>query len=401
MADFHYTARNSQGEKVNGTLTVSTKQDALSHLANQSLFPISVEPAKAEISINLFAGRVNGQTLATFYIQLSSLLKSGVPLLRALAVLRDQTTNNRLKETLDDIYSRVEDGTTLGDAMARHNSVFSSIGINMVIAGGEGGFLEDALRRVGHFTEQQEDLKSRTMGALAYPAILSLFGTIVVVALLIFVVPSFAPMFDSLAEKGALPWMTSALLAISDFCGKWWPLFVVLVAGFVFGFQYALTTEKGRYLFDLIKIKIPMAGSIFLSLAIARFCRVFGTTLQNGVPIVKAIEISKYSCGNAILSETITDAAESLSAGEPLATPLAKSGHFPQTITEMISVAEEANTLDSVLTETADALEERTNRRLDIMVKMLEPLMLMVMAGIVLCIVMALILPILLMGQTI
>jgi general secretion pathway protein F/type IV pilus assembly protein PilC len=306
-----------------------------------------------------------------------------------------------LKEVLADVYHRVEEGATLGEAMARYPKVFSELAVNMVKAGGEGGFLEEALDRVAAFTEQYEDLKSRTTGALAYPAVLGTVGTIVVSVLIVFFVPKFATIFDSLRERGELPVLTDWLLWFSDAVRRWGLVVLGAVVVALLLVRTRLATDAGRRTADLLKMKIPLLGGIFRNLAVARFCRVLGTMLRNGVPILKSLEVSREAAGNRVLSDAIEEASENISAGQTLAGPLAASGHFPQTVVEMISVAEESNTLDSVLVEIADGLERRTTRRMDLAVRLIEPMMLLFLAGIVLVVVMALLMPVIKMSSTI
>jgi type II secretory pathway component PulF len=342
--------------------------------------------------------RVRGNVMATVYNQLAALLRSGVPLLRSLAVLRDQTSNKNLKAILSEVHHKVEDGATMADAMQRFPRAFSEMAVNMVRAGQEGGFLEDALERVATFTELQEELKGRTLSAVAYPAILGTVGTTVVVGLIVFFVPKFAVMFDRLRERGELPWMTDALLGLSSFSRQWgWlALLMAIVVGI---FVYLrLQTEEGRQTSDRIKLKLPVAGSIFQAFAVARFCRVLGTLLHNGVPILKALEISRDASGNRVISAAVGAAADNISSGQTLAAPLAASGHFPKMVVEMIAVAEESNTLDKVLVDMADSLERRTSRQLDLLVKLLEPLMLVVLACVILLVVIALLVPIIKMA---
>jgi general secretion pathway protein F/type IV pilus assembly protein PilC len=400
MPDFAYIARDLRGLKVTGSLAAQTEREAVAVLTGKSLFPIEV---KADLAANKAASnkRVKGQVMAGIYGQMSSLLRSGVSMLRTLAVLRDQTSNKTLKVVLEDVHDRVEEGTSLGDAMARYPRVFSEISINMVRAGAEGGFLEDALERVARFTEQQEDLKSRTVGALAYPVILAVVGTLVVSVLVIFAVPMFAEIFDQLRQKGELPIMTEMLLAISDTLRHYGLIIGLAGFGIFVMLRARLQSDEGRRMLDTAKLRLPLAGPIIRSLAVARFCRVLGTMLKNGVPILKALEISREATGNRVLSQAVGDAAENITAGQSLARPLGASKQFPQTVVEMIAVAEESNSLDRVLVEVADGLETRTVRQLDLMVRLLEPLMLMVMAGIVLCVVIALLMPIIKMSQTV
>jgi general secretion pathway protein F/type IV pilus assembly protein PilC len=398
MPEFTYTARNLAGEMVSGSISANTERDVINVLSGQSLFPIKVSTEKKKKSIS-FGGGVNDQKIAVFYEQFASLMANGVPLIRSLTILKEQTRIPALQAALDDVIARVEDGETVADALAHHPRVFSEMAVNMSRAGAEGGFLEEALERVAKFTEEQSELKSRTVGALIYPAVLSVIGTIVVVVLLVFVVPKFGQMFDQLREVGELPAITDWLFWLSDFLKRYGILFLIaLIAAYLYA-RVHLKTEKGRRQWDRFKIKIPMFGPIFLDLAVARFCRVLGTLLKNGVPILRALDISRDASGNKVLSEAIQSASENITSGETLSGPLSRSGHFPRNVTEMISVAEESNTMDQVLISIADGLEKQTSRRLDLMVKLLEPLMLLVMAGIVLLVVVALLLPIMKMGN--
>lgn len=399
MSDFAYIARDTSGQRVTGSVAATSEREVLSILSGKSLFPISVTLEKAQTN-PLSRKRVGGQLMATTYSQLASLLRSGVPLLRSIHVLRHQTSNSRLREVLDDIYRRVEDGSTLGEAMSRYPRVFSEMAINMVRAGGEGGFLEDALERVSQFTEQQEDLKSRTAGALAYPVFLAIIGTLVVGGLVIFFVPRFAAMFDSLRQRGELPMLTDWLLWVSAVLRRYGILVLAAAVVAVVMIRQQLETEKGKRWRDYVKLRLPMLGPVFTSLAVARFCRVLGTLLHNGVPILRSLQISRQAAGNRILSEAVAKASENISSGQSLAAPLARCEHFPMTVVEMISVAEESNTLDQVLIEIADGLERRTVRRLDLVVRLLEPMMLLVLAIVVLCVVIALLMPVIKMSST-
>jgi general secretion pathway protein F/type IV pilus assembly protein PilC len=400
MPDFVYTARDSRGQRVTGNLTAASDREVLTILAGQSLFPVEVSLDK-QAQTAKSTSRVRGQQMAITYSQLASLMRSGVPLLRSLAVLRDQCSQRTLKEVLRDVHRRVEDGTSLAEAMARYPRVFSELAVQMVRAGGEGGFLEEALDRVAQFTEQSEDLKSRTVGALAYPVFLSVVGTLVVTVLIVFFVPRFATIFDSLRTRGELPAITDWLLAFSALLQKWGLVFLAAVAFIVFLLRTQLKSDRGRFAADLIKLRIPMLGGIFQNLAVARFCRVLGTMLRNGVSILKSLDVSRDATGNRVLSEAIGRASQNISSGQTLAGPLASSGHFPITVCEMISVAEESNTLDSVLVEIADGLERRTQRRLDLMVRLIEPILLLILAGIVLAVVMALLMPVIKMSATV
>ena len=399
MPDFAYIARDLTGQKISGTLSAATEREAINILSGRSLFPVHVAADKAAAAPGANI-RVKPQTMAIVYGQLAALLRSGVPLLKSLAVLREQTSHKKLKSVLSEVHHRVEDGTTLADAMQRFPRAFSEMSVNMIRAGGEGGFLEDALDRVATFTEQQEDLKGRTVSAMVYPVLLGSAGFIVVTVLIVFFVPKFAVMFDRLRERGELPWATEFLLWVSETARGPWAILgaATAIVGGVLLF-YRLQTAAGRRTADMLRIKVPFAGPIFLAFAVARFCRVLGTLLKNGVPILKALEISREASGNRVLSEAIAKASENISAGHSLAGPLASSGHFPKMVVEMIAVAEESNTLDQVLVGLADDLAKRTSRQLDLLVRLLEPIMLIIMAGVVLMVVIALLVPVIKMSQ--
>ncbi len=396
MPTFAYTARDMTGKQVTGTLEAAGEREVAAILSERSLFPVNVKdlpPAGASI----FGRRkkVKGQTMAIFYSQMASLLRAGVPMIRSLNVLSEQSSDLVLKEVIIEIRNRVEDGEPIGDAMARFPRVFSDMACNMVRAGTEGGFLEDALDRVGAFTELQEDLKGRTISAMAYPIFLFSVGTVVLSALLVFFVPKFDMLFDRLRSKGQMPAATEWLLNFSNFLQNygWVVLFAIGVVLVLI--RMKLQTDSGKEIADRAKLKIPVLGNILMNLAVARFCRVLGTLLSNGVPILKSLEISASAAGNRLLSQSITDASENIRSGESLATPLRSSGHFPPSVVEMISVGEESNSLDKVLPDIADSLEKTTFRRLDLFVRLLEPIMLLVMAILVLGVVLALLVPVL------
>lgn len=393
MPEFAYTARDLSGQKKTGVLTANSQHEALVQLDTMALMPVEITAAKNAEAVR--GKKVSGQVMANVYNQLSALLRSGVPLLRALTVMSQQATKPALKAVLEEVKAKVEDGEPMPDVMARYPRTFSNMAVNMVRAGTEGGFLEDALERVATFTEQQEDLKGRAAGALAYPIFLACVGTAVVSVLIIFFVPKFEPLFAGLREQGQLPFATDLLLGFSSFLQSYWFVPIAAIVFSLFAAVAFLNTDRGQYTLDYVKIKVPMFGKIFLNLAVARFCRVLGTLLQNGVPILRSLDISREAAGNQILSQSIEKASENITAGEKLATPLSSSGHFPNQVVEMISVAEESNTLDKVMVQISDSLEKTTFRRLDMMVRLLEPLMLLLMAGIVFFIVLALMVPLL------
>lgn len=400
MPEFAYIARDTAGKRVEGTLAAGTEREVLATLSAKDLFPLKVASADGRAA-RRGSPKVRARIMAATYGQLSALLGSGVPLLRSLEIIRQQTPHKNLALVLEDVHSRVQEGATLADAMARHPRAFGELGTSIVRAGGEGGFMEEALDRLAKFTEQQDELKSRVLGALAYPMILFVLGTTVVNVLIIFFVPKFETLFQRLRDRGELPVVTEWLLSLSYFMQSYgWLIVVALVmAGLVI--RGRLQTDEGRLWLDRWRLRVPVASSIYLSLAVSRFCRVLGTLLGGGVPIVRSLEISADSTGNRVLSTAVRSAAENISAGESLAKPLEVSGQFPADVVEMIAVAEQSNNLETVLPHVADTLERDTWRRLDLFVRLLEPLMLLILAGVVLLVVIALLVPVLKMSMTV
>ena len=395
MAEFRYVARELSGRQVEGTVSAASEREALGSLAAKNLFPVSIDLAdSAKAHQANKRRRVPARILAVFYTQLADLLRAGVPLLRSLDLLVKQTRQMTLKLVVQEVRDQVADGTRLAEALRQHPTVFNELTISMVRAGEEGSFLEESLQRIADFTEHQEELKGRIFGAMAYPAFLVVIGGLILVGMLIFFVPKFEPLFESMRKEGTLPWATIALLSTSSFLQNYgWIVLIAMVAGVFYGQSY-FANEKGRRRFDELRLKVIGVGRVVRSLAVARFCRVLGTLLHNGVPILNSLHIAKDATGNRVISEAIAQAADHVSSGRSLAQPLAECGQFPMDVLEMIAVGEEANNLEQVLVGIADKMERQTNRQLDLVVRLLEPLMLVVMAGVILFVLIALMLPI-------
>jgi general secretion pathway protein F len=395
MAEFRYVAREISGLQVEGTVAAASEREALGSLTARNLFPISIamaDSAKAHQANK--RRRVPARILTVFYTQLSDLLRAGVPLLRSLDLLVKQTRHMTLKLVIQDVRDVVADGTRLAEAMRQHPTVFNELTISMIRAGEEGSFMEESLQRIADFTEHQEELKGRVVGAMAYPAFLVVIGGVILVGMLIFFVPKFEPMFETMRAEGTLPWATITLLTASTFLKHYgWILLIALVGAGYFAQQY-FSNDAGRLRFDQFRLKVVGIGRVIRSLAVARFCRVLGTLLKNGVPILNALNIAKDATGNRVISAAIAQAADHVSSGRSLAQPLAECGQFPADVLEMIAVGEEANNLEQVLVGIADKMERQTNRQLDMVVRLLEPLMLVIMAGVILFVLMALMLPI-------
>jgi len=394
MPDYIYTAKSETGVEATGRIAANTKREALDAIHRLKLFPIRIEDSKkGEINIQLFQRRVPETQIAAALLQLADLLDNGVPVLHAFQVLEKQTPNLRLRTVIKNIHDRVAEGEAIDSAFAAHANVFNELTVSIVRAGAEGAFLEDALRRVGGFLEQQAELKGKVVGALIYPIVLLSVGSAIVLGLILFAVPMFKDIFDEMMDPEKMPLVSHLLFQTREVLVSY-GLYVLAVAVFLFFWiQAQLATAWGIRLWDRLKLRIPYVGNILLEEAVARFCRILGTLLLNGVPILRSLEISSQSTGNTILAEAVRRSAENVSSGEPLARPLAESGIFPPQVMAMISVAEESNTLESVLVNTADSIERHSARQLDMFVRILEPAILLFIGVMIFFIIISLLLP--------
>jgi general secretion pathway protein F len=400
MPEFTYVARELSGKQTTGQVTAQSQQEALSQLSSRQLFPLKIEMAEeSKQALKNVARRVRPRHLSIFYSQLADLLKSGVPLLKSLELLERQSNSAALTAVLSEIRADVADGTRLNESMRRHPKAFNDLVVSMVRAGEEGGFLEDVLKRVAAFTDHQEELKGQVIGAMVYPMFLMGFGSIVVSVLMVYFVPKFEPIFGRMKETGDLPWATTALMAMSHFAQNYWYFGLAAIGAIGYFAKRWVESKEGRDKLDRIRLRLIGVGRIVRSLAIARFCRVLGTLLHNGVPLLQSLRIAKDASGNIVISEAVSEAADHITSGKSLAKPLAAGGQFPKEIVEMIAVGEEANNLENVLIDIADSLERRTNREVEMVVRLLEPMLLLVMAAIVLFVVIAILLPILQTSQ--
>jgi general secretion pathway protein F/type IV pilus assembly protein PilC len=401
VPEFTYEALAQSGQRSQGTLTANSEREVMAMLDARGMFPLRIAAIKSAGGGQRWGRRIRGRYMAPFYSQLADLLHSGVPLLRSLDVLERQSSQPALGEIIREVRAKVADGTGLAEAMAQHPRAFNELAVSMVRAGQEGGFLEDVLKRIADFTEHQEDLKAKVVGALAYPVFLAVTGFIVLNVLVIFFVPRFEPIFKKLEEKGELPFITEILMVVSHFMQRQGIWIVVAAAVAIYVFRRWAGSESGRMLVDGWRLRMPGAGSIYLHLALARFTRILGTLLHNGIPILQALRISKDSTGNRVLTQAIEKSAENIKGGDRLATPLAACKYFPRDVVEMVAVGEESNSLETVLVDIAEGLEKRTARQLDLFVRLLEPLMLLVMAAVTLLVVAGLLLPVFKMGAAV
>ena len=398
MPTFSYRARDRLGQESQGTLVADTLAAATRMLGDRSLLPVQVDEVKVQ-ERSFLTGRARRVKLAKvgmMYEQLADLLRAGVPLLRALTVLCAQSSTPALTRVLREVREDVSGGDSLADAMDQHPHAFPELHASMVRAGEKGGFLEDVLSRLAEFVRRQDTLRNKVIGAMVYPCILLLLATGAVVFIMTFVVPGIRGVLEGME----LPWATKIVFAISDALRDQYMVIggVVLLVTIVLVAVFRSPT--GKHALARMQLRAPGFGPVYTMVALCRFCRVFGTLLANGIPILQSLKISKDSTGNPILADAVDKAAENVRHGEALAAPLAASKVFPPVVVDMISVAEESNTLDKVLIEIADTQEERTAQQIDFVVRLIEPLMLLVMGLLIGFIAVALLLPILLLATS-
>lgn len=398
MPEFAYIAKNPQGQRTEGLVAANSRREALQRLRQKSLFPISVEEPRGQALQRIAPAwpvRIKKDQVADLCTQLSDLLTNGVPMLDALNVLVEATPNVRLQEAIQRVRDAVADGQNLDQAMAAEPAVFSELTISVVRAGMEGAFLEDSLQRTAAFLRKQDEMRAKVVGALTYPLILGTVGTLITGLMITFLVPKFQPFFDRLEQTGAgLPLVTVLLLSASNGLMRYGLLIPIACVGIYLGFKRLIKTTWGRYHFDRLKLKIPVMGGIFHDAALSRACRILGTLLHNGVPMLKSLRISSESTGNKLLEQAMVRSADNITAGDTLSKPLAASGLVPPQVMAMIRIAEEANTLDQVLVKIADRIDQRIERRLEVLVRMIEPLMLVMIGAMVMFVIVGVLLPV-------
>jgi general secretion pathway protein F/type IV pilus assembly protein PilC len=399
MTRFEYTARNDAGQRVVGELEAESEAAVLRVLEDKRLFPIAVAVRSAPIKEKktILGGWVRSRDIGLMYGQLADLIGSGVPLLRALDSLIRSTVNPRLKEILKQVRAEVADGKSLTDALREFPKVFPPLHTAMVQAGERAAFLEQVLSSLAVFLERLDDLRSKVLGAMTYPMLLTLLGTGVMVAALVFFVPRFEPL---LAGNPQRPLPTEILFGMSKAARTYWYLLPFGVAGVGAVIWSTFKSEASRRRLEKWRMKVPVVGSAFQMLAITRFCRILGTMLSNGVPMLQALKIAEGATGSSLLAERIAEATESVREGKPLSGPLATGGFFPEQILAMIMVAEESNKLDKVLLQIADTVERRTNRQVDQAVRLVEPAILCLVAAGIGFLALGLLLPIFTMASS-
>lgn len=387
MPTFEYIAIDQQGARTTGVLAGNSEQAVFAELESRQMTPVRLD----EQTERADKGGVGTRQLSTVYTQMADLLRAGVPLMRALTLLSRQKSKARLATVFRRLAEKVSDGGELASAMAEQPGVFPSVHVAMVRAGEKGGFLEEVFKQLGQFVQAEAELKSKIVGSLIYPIILVVVGTGVLGVIFGFFVPMFREgMFSRL---DSLPAITEFVLGVSDIVSGYGLIIAGLIAVGVVTVWRLRTRADVRRRISIIRTTTPVLGPLTRALAAARFCRLLGTMESNGVPLLTAMAIARDAAGNALMEDAIDEAIESVRAGDPLAGPLGKSGLFGDDVVEMISVGEAAGNVDSVLLTIAETLEGRVDRLLTGAVKLIEPLLLVMIAGAIGVVAIALILP--------
>lgn len=386
MATYAYIARDPAGQRVTGQLAGASEQAVLAELHTRKLAPVQVKPVRPRKAL----GRgVSGRSLAVAYRQLADLLRAGVPLLRALQLLGRSKSNPRLGQIMASIAEAVSEGERLADAMSRSPQIFPPIQVAMIRAGERGGFLEPVLARLGRFLEHQAEMRGKVIGNLIYPAVLLMVGLAVVIAALVFFVPKFEKYYAGIE----VPLPTKVLLAASAVFTQHGLLLVIGVPLIVAGLWWLCSRPGSRRTLARWQLRVPKLGKLTRGLAVARFSRILGTLLENGIPMLAAMQISRDAAGNIAMAEAIDRATEAVRAGESLARPLGESGLVDEDVLEMIAVGESANNLPDVLITVAETIEKRVDAMLTLFVRLMEPLLLLALGGVVAFIFLALVIP--------
>lgn len=418
MPKFAYTALDAHGQEVSDVLEAGNEQEAIQTLRQAGYYPTSVVEAskaakasgksrskaaggasgglKKEIKINipfLEKKTIKPKTLMIFTRQLATLIDSGLPLLRGLTVLGKQEPDPVLRKTIGKLSDTVQGGSTFSDALAQHPKIFNKLYVNMVKAGEMGGVMELSLVRLADFQEKAQKLKNKVVSAMFYPVIVLVIAVLIMAFLMVYIVPKFEQIFADMLGGKALPGLTQFVIDTSKFVQNQWFVIVGGFVAFVLVYNVVAKMPKGRAAIDALKLKLPLFGDLTRKSAISRFTRTLGTLVTSGVPILQALNITRDTAGNTVVSNAIQDVHDSVKEGEPIVTPLEKSGIFPPMVISMIDVGEETGQLQQMLLKIADVYDDEVDNTVAGLTSLLEPIMIVFLAVVVGTIVIALFMP--------
>jgi type IV pilus assembly protein PilC len=390
---YNYKVRDGQGKLVTGELVGDSEDLVMVRLRQMGLTPVEVRKANAgmKMEINLRPGHVKLKHLSIFARQFATMINSGLPILRALAILSEQSQSKELSKVLFDVRSDVEQGASLSGAMSKHPKAFNDLFIAMVKSGETGGVLDSVLLRLADMIEDEVELRRKIKSAMTYPIAVVALVVLIMGAMLFFVVPQFESIYSQLGGKLPLP--TRILLGISKTVRSYWYMVVLAIVGGVFAFRRIKKTPQGRRAIDGFKLKVPIFGALFHKTAVARFSSTLGMLLRSGVPILQALDIVSETVNNKIISSAVEDVQGSVREGETIARPLSKHAVFPSMVVQMLAVGEETGQIDTMLDKVAAFYNSEVSAAVDALTSLIEPLLIAVIGGFVGAAVIALYMP--------
>ncbi|MBW2016438.1 MAG: type II secretion system inner membrane protein GspF [Deltaproteobacteria bacterium] len=407
MGVYEYKAFDKKGKEINGIIEAESRVAAAMAVKRLNLYPVtlqettgkSIEKRRGEYSLSSFFDRIHRTDIAMFTTQFAALVEAGMPVVNSFDIVIQQTEKKSVKKMLSVIKEEVNKGVSLADAFSLFPRHFPSLFVNMVRAGEESGSLEIVLKRLADYLQNQLEMRSKIAATLAYPLLMLAVGTGVVFFLVTFVIPTVSGIFKEMDQ--ALPLPTMLLLAVSGFFKSSWPFLLIGVIILLFFLSRYKKTTKGRYLFDRLKLRLPLIGTQYRKVVMARFTRTLGTLLTNGVPIVTSFDIVKNIIDNTVISAEIERVRDEIHEGKEIAGPLGSSGIFPPVVVNMIAVGEKSGQLEEMLNRASRIMENELESSLKKLLSLLEPVMILVMAFIVGFIVISILLPIFEINQLI
>ena len=394
MAEFVWEARGRTGDVRKGTMEAENEAAVNARLRSQQLNPTKVKK-KSKLDVNFTIGSgVDPKDLVKFIRQFATMIDAGLPLVQCLEILSNQEPNPIFAAALRDIKSTVEQGATFSDALRKHPKIFDELFVNLVQAGEVGGILDAILNRLAVYIEKRVKLGRQVRGALSYPIAVICIMAVVLVVLMTFVIPAFEGMFAEFGAKDALPALTKFVISLSKAFITYLPLIVVVVIGAVVGGGYFYRSKKGKRLVHKVILKLPIIGNVMQKIAVARFTRTLGTLLASGVPILDALDIVAKTAGNVIIEEGLMFTRARISEGKNMAEPLAEINVFPGMVVQMVAVGEQTGALDTMLNKIADFYEEEVDVAVGSMTSLIEPVLMVMVGGMVGTVLVAMYLPI-------
>lgn len=393
---FEYKVRDKTGALKTGKLDAESQAQVASKLKTMGYAPVSITQSNAglqkEISLPGFTPRVKLKDLAIFSRQFSTMINSGLSLLRSLNILTEQTDNKELARVLKEVRNDIESGSSLSGAMSKHSVVFPPLMVNMVKAGEVGGFLDSVLLQLADNFEAEVRLRGKVKSAMTYPAVVFVMAILMCVGMLLFIVPVFAGMFSTLG--GQLPLPTRVLMILSDGLKSYFPILLGLLVVAAFVWRKVRGTDRVRNVVDPLKLKIPVFGPLFCKIALSRFSRNLGTMMKSGVPILQSLDIVADTTGNVVLARAIRDVQDSVRTGESIAGPLQQHPVFPSMVVQMMAVGEDTGALDSMLMKISDFYDQEVEATTESLTALIEPLMIAILGAVVGSMIIALYMPI-------